>query len=134
MTLATSTGSTSSTSSPHPLITASRVNGTPVYNSDGEKIGHVDDLSIDKVSGQVIYALLSFGGFLGIGERFHPLPWDVLDYDTSKDGYVVPLTKAELEAAPTYSRDELEAFGGGDRSYRDSLFAYYAPYGAAPYW
>ena len=119
--------------SPHHLITASRVDGTPVFNATGEKIGHIDDLSIDKVTGQVRYALLSFGGFLGIGEKFHPLPWSVLDYDTEKDGYVVPLEKAALEAAPAYTRGELEQFGGEDRAYRDQLFSYYGPYGAAPY-
>lgn len=115
--------------SPHPLITASRVNGTPAFNTDGERIGHIDDLSINKVSGQVTYALLSFGGFLGIGERFHPLPWSMLDYDTARDGYVVPLSKADLEKAPTYTHDELEAFGAGERR---KVFDYYAPYGAPP--
>ena len=118
----------------HDLITAGRVNGTPVVNLAGERIGHIDDLSIDKVSGEVRYALLSFGGFLGIGERFHPLPWTVLKYDTKRDGYVVPLEKAQLAAAPTYTKGELEAFGAGDRDYRERLFEYYAPYGAAPYW
>jgi hypothetical protein len=120
--------------STHALITAGRVNGTPVFNRLGEKIGQVDDLSIHKVSGRVIYALVSFGGFLGIGERIHPLPWSVLDYDTEKDGYVVSLDKAELKAAPNYGKDELERFGGGDQSYRDALFAYYGAYGASPYW
>ena len=120
--------------SKHPLITAKRVTGTPVVNTSGEKIGHIEDLSINKTSGQVVYALLSFGGFLGIGEKFHPLPWSVLDYDPAKDGYVLPLTKEELDKAPSYTKAELEAFGGGDDSFRESLFAYYATYGAAPYW
>lgn len=115
--------------SPHPLITASRVNGTPAFGPDGHRIGHIEDLSIDKASGQVAYALLSFGGFLGIGERFHPLPWAVLTYDTARDGYRVPLTKAELERAPTYTHDELESFGAGERR---TVFDYYAPYGAPP--
>lgn len=120
--------------SEHSLITTDRVTGTPVFNLGDERIGHVDNLSIDKVSGQVIYALLSFGGFLGLGERFHPLPWKVLQYDPIRQGYVVPLEKAQLEAAPSYTKDELEAFGAGDHTYRDHLFAYYGPYGAAPYW
>jgi hypothetical protein len=117
--------------STHPLITAKRVTGTAVYNAAGERIGHIEDLSIHKVTGQVIYALMSFGGFLGLGEKLHPLPWSVLDYDTDKDGYVVPLDKAELESAPSYGKDELDSLGG-EREV--SLFAYYAPYGATPYW
>jgi hypothetical protein len=107
----------------HDLIMAHRVNGTPVFNQTGERIGHIEDLSIDKRSGQVVYALLSFGGFLGIGEKFHPLPWAVLDYDVGKGGFVVPIAKDELQKAPNYSKDELRAFGGEDRSYRDALYA-----------
>jgi hypothetical protein len=116
------------------LITARRVNGTPVFDLAGARIGQVEDLSIGKVSGQVVYALLSFGGFLGLGERFHPLPWAVLKYDVAKDGYVVPLDKERLKAAPSYSKAELEAFGGEDRIYRDALFEYYSSYGAIRYW
>lgn len=116
------------------LITASRVKGTDVYNSAGERIGHVEDLSIEKSSGQVRYALMSFGGFLGIGDKLHPLPWQVLNYDEEKNGYIVPLDKAALSAAPNYSSEELQAFGGADVSYRDTLFSYYSRYGAAPYW
>jgi sporulation protein YlmC with PRC-barrel domain len=116
------------------LVTTDRVNGTPVFDLSGERIGHIDNLSINKTSGQVVYALLSFGGFLGIGERFHPLPWKVLDYDPVREGYVVPLDRAQLKAAPSYTKDDLEAFGGEDQTYRDRIFAYYGPYGAAPYW
>ena len=83
--------------SKHNLITTDRVTGTPVFNLDGERIGHVDNLSIDKVSGHVRYALLSFGGFLGIGERFHPLPWAVLTYDPGQGGFVAPLDKTQLQ-------------------------------------
>jgi sporulation protein YlmC with PRC-barrel domain len=107
---------------PHTLITASRVNGTPVYNRAGERIGHIEDLSIDKVSGQVRFALLAFGRFLGIGDRFHPLPWSVLEYDTHKNGYVIPLEKSELEKAPHYAKDEMEAYGGGDQVKRAAPF------------
>ena len=70
--------------SKHDLITASRVDGTPIFNREGDRIGHVKDLSINKQTGQVIYALISFGGFLGIGEELHPIPWSMLDYETDK--------------------------------------------------
>lgn len=108
------------------LITASRIKDTAVFNSYGDQIGTVIDMSIDRSTGQVIYALMSFGGFLGIGEKFHPLPWDVLKYDTERDGYVIPLTKEELESAPNYSSEQLTAYGGEDVSYRDSVGQYYS--------
>lgn len=116
----------------HPLIPAGRVNGTDVYNTAGDKLGSVDDVAIDKVSGRVAYAILSFGGFLGIGERLHPMPWDVLSYDVGKKGYVIPLSKTQLEAAPNFEPHELS--GWEDTHARKSIFEYYAPFGALPYW
>jgi hypothetical protein len=117
------------------LILASRVTDTPVFNKTGERIGHIDDLSINRISGQVIYAIMSFGGFLGIGEKFHPLPWSILDYDPEQGGYVVPLDKAALEAAPTYDRYELAELGGpSHQTYGEQIFGYYGPYGSVPYW
>jgi hypothetical protein len=88
------------------LIAAEKVEGTDVYNLQGEKLGTVDDIMIDKVSGKAIYALMSFGGFLGIGEKYHPLPWSTLRYDENKGGYVVNLDKRMLENAPTYDMGE----------------------------
>ena len=114
-----------SSTSPYELITASRVTGTPTFNTNGEKIGHVHDLSIDKVSGQVIYALLSFGGFLGFGERFQPLPWSVLTYHPEKGGYVVPMAKEDLEKAPSFTAAELENFGAG---HQEAVDRYYGPF------
>jgi hypothetical protein len=84
------------------LISAQKVKGTTVYNLAGEKLGSVNDIMIDKVSGRAIYAVMSFGGFLGMGEKFHPLPWATLKYDDQKGGYVVNLDKKLLQGAPTY--------------------------------
>lgn len=108
------------------LITASRIKDTSVFNSFGDKIGTVADLSIERSTGHVTYALMSFGGFLGIGEKFHPLPWDVLKYHTERNGYVIPLTKEELQGAPSYTSDELTAYGGEDATYRDTVRHYYS--------
>lgn len=116
----------------HDLILSSRVNGTPVYNRDGTRIGHVDDLSIEKVSGRTAYAIMSFGGFLGIGEKFHPLPWSLLEYDTERGGYTVSLDRTALENAPSYDAAELRALGGAKID--QTIYGYYGPYGAAPYW
>ena len=87
------------------LIAAEKVKGTDVYSGAGEKLGSVEDIMIDKVSGRAIYAVMSFGGFLGMGEKHHPLPWATLKYDTQKGGYVVNLDKKQLEGAPNYDRD-----------------------------
>ena len=104
------------------LISSDRVDGTPVYATDGEKVGHIDHLMIGKRSGRVEYAVMSFGGFLGLGESYHPLPWDVLDYDTGKGGYVVSIDKDKLEQAPWYDRASQPAF---DRPYGENVYSYY---------
>ena len=88
------------------LIPASKVEGTNVYNPKGESLGSIYDVMIDKRSGQVAYAVMSFGGFLGMGEDYHPLPWKVLDYDTNMGGYVVDLDKDRLAKAPRYTASE----------------------------
>jgi len=87
------------------VISSERVEGTKVYNDAGEKLGSIDELMIDKRSGQVRYAVLEFGGFLGMGTDRFPLPWNMLKYDTTLEGYVVPLDKNRLEGAPRYSQD-----------------------------
>ena len=86
------------------LIAADKVKGTNVYNPVGDKLGNVDDIMIDKISGRAIYAVMSFGGFLGMGEKHHPLPWSTLKYDAQKGGYVVNLDKKQLQDAPNYVR------------------------------
>lgn len=104
------------------LISSDKVDGTAVYATDGEKIGHVDHLMIGKRNGRVEYAVMSFGGFLGIGESYHPLPWDVLDYDTDRGGYVVAIDKEKLRGAPYYSRGETPPY---DNAYGSQIFGYY---------
>lgn len=108
---------------PSSVISSERVEGTSVYNAAGDKLGTIDDLMIDKVSGQVRYAVLEFGGFLGMGTDRYPIPWNMLKYDTSQDGYVVPLDKAQLEAAPRYGRDAVPEY---DDAYRTSVDKYYS--------
>jgi hypothetical protein len=88
------------------VISSDRVEGTAVYNLAREKLGSIDTLWIDKLSGQVRYAVLEFGGFLGIGTDRYPLPWSMLKYDTTQDGYVVPIDKKTLEGAPRYQGND----------------------------
>ncbi|ANY79599.1 photosystem reaction center subunit H [Microvirga ossetica] len=88
------------------LIASSKVEGTPVFNRAGEQLGTVYNFMVDKVSGQVAYVVMSFGGFLGIGESYHPLPWRALTYDTRLGGYVVDIDKDRLSGAPRYEAGE----------------------------
>jgi sporulation protein YlmC with PRC-barrel domain len=88
------------------LIASDKVEGTAVYNREGDKLGSVYNFMVDKRSGKVEYAVMSFGGFLGIGDSYHPLPWESLDYDTQMGGYVVDIDRSRLEGAPTYRSDE----------------------------
>ena len=87
------------------LISADKVEGTKVMNLAGEKLGSVEDIMIDKRSGKVAYAVMSFGGFLGMGEDYYPMPWASLKYDTNLGGYRVSVTEDQLKGAPKYNRN-----------------------------
>jgi sporulation protein YlmC with PRC-barrel domain len=106
----------------NPVISADKVEGTKVYNAAGDKLGSIEDVMIDKRSGQVRYAVLEFGGFLGIGTDRYPLPWSMLKYDTDKDGYVVPIDKNTLEKAPRHSSDNYPDY---DDKYGRSVYDYW---------
>jgi PRC-barrel domain len=96
------------------LIASNKVEGTAVYNRVGEHLDEVYNFMVDKYSGQVAYAVMSFGGFLWIGESYHPLPWKVLTYDTSLRGYVVDLDEETLRGAPIFGRNESPEWGSRD--------------------
>jgi len=104
------------------LIASNKVEGTAVYNRNGEKLGSIYNFMVDKESGQVEYAVLSFGGLFGMGSDYYPLPWDVLSYDTDQGGYVVDLDKEVLEKAPHYRSDDEPVF---DRDYGREVSDYY---------
>ncbi len=110
-------------------IQASRVIGTDVYNAAGEHIGTIEDIMLEKTSNGIMFAVIGFGGFLGIGEKYHAIPWSVLDYDVERDGYVVPFTREQLEAAPAYSINDLSRDDG--RTARAASYEYYR---VTPYW
>lgn len=111
------------------LIASDKVEGTAVYNRNGDRLGSVYNFMVNKRSGQVSYAVLSFGGFLGIGSSYHPLPWHELTYDTSLGGYVVNRSKEQLEGAPSYSASELQSWD--DATYRGRVDDYYNRLGGA---
>ena len=113
----------------HSLIASDRVEGTPVRRSNGKKIGTIQHVMIDKLSGNVAYAVLSFGGFLGMGQKHLPIPWARLKYDLAEEAYQLDLTNEEFRRAPAYEADQ--EFDWGDRSQEVVIHSYYQ---APHYW
>ena len=87
------------------LIGSDKAEGTAVYGKDDRKIGTVQRVMIDKISGKIAYAVVSFGGFLGMGEEYFPMPWASLKYDTGLEGYRVNVTEDQLKGAPRFNRN-----------------------------
>ena len=88
------------------LISSNKVEGTAVYNQQGERLGTIENLMVDKYDGHVSYAVMSFGGFIGIGESYYPLPWRKLTYSPQMGGYVVDLDARILDNAPRYATSQ----------------------------
>jgi len=114
------TGQTDETDRP---ISSDKVEGTSVYNRNGDSIGTINHLMIDKISGQVEFAVMSTGGFLGIGESYSPVPWDSLVYDVNLGGYVIDTDRARLEKAPRFTSNAQPNWS--DRSYADRVDEYW---------
>jgi hypothetical protein len=113
----------------HQLISTRRVEGTSVYNLHGEKLGTVHSVMLEKQSGRAAYALMSFGGFLGVGEIAHPIPWEMLTYDEKRDGYIVDLSREQLDKAPAFRLDVSDR--PRERTQEDAIYGYY---GLSPWW
>jgi hypothetical protein len=105
------------------LIGSDKVEGTPVCRSNGDSVGQIERVMIDKLSGKVAYAVMTFGGFLGIGADYYPLPWSVLTYNPTLGGYEVNITEQQLKNAPKYSRHE--NWDWSDRSRMENVSHYY---------
>jgi hypothetical protein len=111
------------------LIGSDKVEGTAVYRSNGDRVGQIERIMIDKLSGKVAYAVMSFGGFMGIGEDYYPLPWSLLTYNPNLEGYEVNVGEEQLKGAPKYSK--FESWDWSDRARNDKVYDYY---GVAPFW
>jgi hypothetical protein len=107
----------------HTLIASDRVEGTPVRRPDGTKIGTIQRLMVDKLSGNVAYAVLRFGGFLGMGQKHLPIPWARLNYDPTRQTYLIDLTDEEIRQAPSFEHDA--EFDWGDRKHEVLIHSYY---------
>ncbi len=107
------------------IVSSEKVEGTAVFDKNGAHLGRVHHLMIDKVTGQVAFAVASFGGFFGIGENLFPLPWKALVYDTSREGYVVDLDRARIDRAPRFATQQEPDWS--DRSFTDEITKYWLP-------
>ena len=111
----------------HQLISSARVEGTPIFNSQGEKLGTVHSVMIHKTTGQVAYALLAFGGFLGVGTHVHPIPWQMLTYDPRRHGYIADISREQIEDAPSLELDQADRPTESERP----MYSYW---NFTPYW
>jgi sporulation protein YlmC with PRC-barrel domain len=100
-----------------------------VINMSGEPIGKIEDLMIDVTNGRIAYAVLSFGGFLGIGNKLFVLPWAAITVDEAHRRFIVNVTKDALEKMPGFDKDHWPDLD--DLEYADSI---YKQWGATPYW
>ena len=106
-------------------ILASKVKGTTVYDRSGDKIGHVEDVVLDKQSDRIMFAALGQGGVVGVREKFFPVPWSMLDYSKDKGGYVVPVAQDVISKAPTYRLEDLTKNDGEFGKIRETSYDYF---------
>jgi hypothetical protein len=118
-----------SATSGRPFIDSNRVEGAPVYGENDGYIGTIKRLTIEKVSGRIVYAVVAIGGFLGLGEETHTVPWGKLSYDTKLGGYRTDITESELRDAPDFSKGD--RFEDPDRDRERRLHDHYRQ---TPYW
>jgi hypothetical protein len=112
-----------------PLIESDRVEGTYVYDPQGNNIGSIKRLMIEKIGGKVAYAVMAFDTFLGMGGEEYAIPWSKLDYDTSLGGYRTDITEEQLRGSPNFYRDR--DYDWSDRDRERELHDYWrTPY----YW
>ena len=108
------------------LISSDKVDGTTVFANNGQKLGTVRKLMIDKQSGEVCNVVVGYGGLFGMGEDYYPMPWKALRYDTDKDGYVIQVDKSKLDPdkAPRFPRAKEPHW---DATYQREISTYYYP-------
>ncbi len=111
------------------LIASDKVEGTAVYRPNGERIGTIQRVMLEKRTGSVAYAVMTFGGFLGIGDDYYPVPWNLLHYNENVGGYEANISDAQLKGAPHFGKTDSWSYG--DRQREGEMYTYY---GANPYW
>jgi len=107
----------------HQLLSTDTIKRTPVRGSDGEDLGKIEELMLDTRSGEVEYAVLSFGGFLGMGDKLFAIPWQMLSLDTDREEMVLPVDKKVLEDAPGFDKNDWPDFA--DPTWNGQIHGYY---------
>jgi sporulation protein YlmC with PRC-barrel domain len=111
------------------VMSASTLTGENVVNAAGEDLGKIQDIMLDTPTGRVAYAVLSFGGFLGMGDKLFAIPWDQLSLDEENKRFVLNVNRAKLENAPGFDKDNWPDMA--DPSWGSRIYSYY---GSHPYW
>jgi sporulation protein YlmC with PRC-barrel domain len=114
---------------PPTVLSASTLTGDHVYNTKGDELGKVEDIVLDLESGRVAYVVLSFGGFLGMGDKLFAVPWHALTLDTDGKAFVLDVPKERLKNAPGFDKDDWPDMA--DRAWGAQIHTYY---GRDPYW
>ena len=111
------------------VLSAATLAGDAVRNRAGEDLGKVDELMVDIPSGRIAYAVLSFGGFLGMGNKLFAVPWNALQVDEDEHCFILDMDKRTLEAAPGFDKDNWPDMA--DTAWGSEIFRYY---NTTPYW
>lgn len=107
------------------IINANDVVSVEVRNKQDENLGKVEAIMLDKMTGQTAYVVLSYGGFLGMGDKLFALPWSIFSYDTSKDCFTIPLDKEKLKNSPGFDKNHWPDMSSD--TWRNSIKSYYTP-------
>lgn len=105
------------------VVKSKDVIGKKVFGNDNENLGKIEEVVLDKIGGQVRYVVLSFGGFLGLGDTLYAMPWKSISYDSEKDGFRLMFNKEKLRAAPSFSKDHWPNFA--DDTFNKNISNYY---------
>jgi sporulation protein YlmC with PRC-barrel domain len=111
------------------VMSASTITGDAVVNANGDKLGQIEELMIDLENGRVAYAVLSFGGFLGIGDKLFAIPFEALELDSENHRFVLDVAREKLEQAPGFDKSRWPDFA--DPRFGQQVYGYYD---IATYW
>lgn len=111
------------------VLSADSIEGDKVKNAKGEDLGEIKSIMLDLEHGRIAYAVLSFGGFMGLGDKLFALPWSAMKLDTRDHAFILDVPKEKLEKAKGFDKDDWPDFA--DPSFRTSTYSHY---GQKPYW